>query len=313
MAGLSGKAYWASWFVTHFASLSVVSTLIAIAGTYPFEHTNGFVTWLFLLAWTAQLLAFCYALVPLFTSSSAAVLSACLAYILTLAPAVAATSGAAGALGTPGWAAACVLLPGSCIYMFGVALALRENAALGLQFHSLFENLIAPPGSGDFSAGIGAQPRRGTPQVLLSALFNPFLPTNPVLLVTIANGIVFALLAVYLDAVWPRAHGPAPLPWWRPLTLPFWLHRPRRPAPPSPRLPPTPGDGDDDGEAACALIDGGVEAPPAGLAPSIRLRRVCKTYAAPDGSPIKAVDNLSLRLYEGQIGCLLVRRISPFV
>ena len=35
MMGLRGKTYWLSWFVTHYSTLTVIATLMALVGTYP--------------------------------------------------------------------------------------------------------------------------------------------------------------------------------------------------------------------------------------------------------------------------------------
>jgi hypothetical protein len=35
MAGLRGRTYWLSWFVTHYSTLTVIATLMALLGTYP--------------------------------------------------------------------------------------------------------------------------------------------------------------------------------------------------------------------------------------------------------------------------------------
>ena len=36
--GLSDVAYWASWFVTHYAGLVIVSAAVSLVGAYPFRQ-----------------------------------------------------------------------------------------------------------------------------------------------------------------------------------------------------------------------------------------------------------------------------------
>ena len=35
MMGLRGRTYWLSWFVTHYSTLAIVATLMALIGLYP--------------------------------------------------------------------------------------------------------------------------------------------------------------------------------------------------------------------------------------------------------------------------------------
>ena len=91
--GLSERAYWASWFVTSYAPLLLVSFLVAAAGAFPFRHTDWTDTCpVSRLLWTAQLVAFCFALVPLFASSAVAAVGSALVYVLTWIPGVAAVA-----------------------------------------------------------------------------------------------------------------------------------------------------------------------------------------------------------------------------
>ena len=42
MMGLRGRTYWLSWFVTHYSTLAVVATLMALIGIYPVRaHASG--------------------------------------------------------------------------------------------------------------------------------------------------------------------------------------------------------------------------------------------------------------------------------
>jgi|TARA_B110000967_G_scaffold13827_1_gene13295 hypothetical protein len=67
--GMRNPAYWGSWFVTSYASLLLVSFLVAVTGAYPFQYTNWTVTFTFLAVWSAQLVAFCFFLSTLFAGS----------------------------------------------------------------------------------------------------------------------------------------------------------------------------------------------------------------------------------------------------
>ena len=278
MMGLRSSVYWLSWFVTHYGTLVLVATLMACIGTYPFKHSAGALMWAFYLVWCFQLVAFTYALSCTFSTSKIAAVAGSLLYILTWAPAVAVVSGK-GSLGNSGWTGVCIF-PASSIYMFGVAVALLENAEVGVTPASLFTNLISPEdsaGSGTFSAGA-------------------------ILLVTLGSGCFYAALAAYLDLVMPRQFGTV-LPWNFPLRPSFWRAALLRAPAAAAGSSSAPAQGDVAGDA---LIGGACEEPPDGMKTSLSLRRLTKAFPTTDGKgTVMAVTGLSLDFHEGHISSLL--------
>ena len=307
MMGLRGRTYWLSWFCTHYSTLAVIATLMALVGTYPFRNSNGFIMWIFYMVWFCSLLAFCYALSTLFSTSKIAAVAGSLLYILTWAPAVAATSGN-GAHGGIMWTLVCVF-PASSIYMFGLAVALLENAEEGFTWRSLFRNLTDSADSA-FSAG-------------------------GVLLMTLLGACGFAFWAWYLDKAAPREYGTR-LPWWFPLSRSYWRnghcgadagaashcasstiaaaeHAADEASPASACSPDSTRSDAHEGEEeteeeAAALIAGAVERLPRGVGSAcVVLRRLCKWFASASETSgrVTAVDNLSLSFYKGEITTLL--------
>ena len=197
-------------------------------------------------------------------------------YILTWAPAVTATSGD-GAHGSPAWTLVCIF-PASGIYMWGLAVAILENAERGVTWQSLFVNLTDGGEGGHFSAG-------------------------SVLLVTALSGVCSAILAWYLDKAAPREYGTR-LPWWFPASRGFWRHGHCGVMAAS-TVQASVAAGESEEEAA-AIIAGAVErVPPAcGAAASVVLRGLSKSFAGEAG-PVVAVDGLSVSFYEGEITALL--------
>ena len=156
LMGASRLAYWGSWFTTSFASLALVSFLVAVIGSYPFKHTDWTVTFAFLCVWSAQLVAFCFFLSACFRDAKVAAVAGALAYVLTWTPGVAAA--AARPEGSSAWLASTALMPASGVYMWGWAVAILENAQRGARWDTLFRNLLADDeasgaASGTFSAG----------------------------------------------------------------------------------------------------------------------------------------------------------------
>jgi len=138
--GLSERAYWASWFVTSYAPLLLVSFLVAAAGAFPFRHTDWTVTFAFLALWTAQLVAFCFALVPLFASNAVAAVGSALVYVLTWIPGVAAV--ASEPMGSSAWTYSCAMMPAACIYQWGWIVSILENAKEGARWDTIGDNLL---------------------------------------------------------------------------------------------------------------------------------------------------------------------------
>ena len=156
LMGASRRAYWGSWFTTSYASLALVSFLVAAIGSYPFKHTDWTVTFAFLCVWSAQLVCFCFFLSACFRDAKVAAAAGALAYVLTWTPGVAAAAAAPD--GSSAWLACTALMPASGVYMWGWAVAILENAQRGARWDTLFRNLLADDeasgaASGTFSAG----------------------------------------------------------------------------------------------------------------------------------------------------------------
>ena len=156
LMGASRRAYWGSWFTTSYASLALVSFLVAAIGSYPFKHTDWTVTFAFLCVWSAQLVCFCFFLSACFRDAKVAAVAGALAYVLTWTPGVAAAAAAPD--GSSAWLACTALMPASGVYMWGWAVAILENAQRGARWDTLFRNLLADDeasgaASGTFSAG----------------------------------------------------------------------------------------------------------------------------------------------------------------
>jgi hypothetical protein len=266
-----------------------------------FRNSSGFVMWVFYMVWMASLVCFCYALSTVFSTSKIAAVAGSLLYVLSWAPAVAATSGD-GAHGNVMWTLVCVY-PASSIYMWGLAVALLENAGVGVTWGSLFRNLTDSSDS-SFSAG-------------------------GVLLMTALGGAGSACCAWYLDKAAPREYGTR-LPWWFVFSRTYWRSGhcgadavrggggdALAAVAPAGTLASEDTIDPEDEEAAAALVAGAVERMPSDKASaSVVLRRLGKWFAGPSAAAgrIVAVDNLSLSFYEGEItallGCVWLRTAS---
>ena len=138
--GLSDLAYWSSWFVTSYTSLLLVSLLVSVVGIYPFRYTDWTLTFAFLALWTCQLVAFCFCLTTFFSSAKVAAIASALVYVVTWVPGVSAV--AADNMGSDSWIASCVMMPATCVYMWGWVVSILENAQKGARWDTVSLNLL---------------------------------------------------------------------------------------------------------------------------------------------------------------------------
>ena len=293
LMGASRRAYWGSWFTTSYASLALVSFLVAAIGSYPFKHTDWTVTFAFLCVWSAQLVCFCFFLSACFRDAKVAAVAGALAYVLTWTPGVAAAAAAPD--GSSAWLACTALMPASGVYMWGWAVAILENAQRGARWDTLFRNLLADDeasgaASGTFSAG-------------------------GVLVVALANALAYGALAWAADAGALRA-----LPARAAAVFSFAWTTPKLGG-----LPLTPTPGKKPGEARLddikterlgtsagawdvAAIPNGIERDLSADLPTephphaaVRVANVSKTFAG----TTRALDGVSFAARRGEITALL--------
>lgn len=269
--GLSDLAYWSSWFVTSYASLLLVSLLVSLVGIYPFRYTDWTLTFAFLALWTCQLVAFCFCLTTLFSSAKVAAIASALVYVVTWVPGVSAV--AADNMGGDSWIASCVMMPATCVYMWGWVVSILENAQMGATWDTVSLNLLdgaeisASEGTGTFSGAL-------------------------VLGVTACNTVAYLVLAWYLDQVVPGPFGRV-RPWWFVFDPSYWLGK---------KLSSAAADAS--GPHDAASLPDGVE--PVNRdknddgAPMIRVNKMVKTFGSN-----RAVDGLCFAARRGQITALL--------
>jgi hypothetical protein len=66
LLGLRSRAYWGSWFLTHFSTLVLSSVLMALLGMYPFQYTSPVIMLIFYLELSLAMISFGYFISTLF-------------------------------------------------------------------------------------------------------------------------------------------------------------------------------------------------------------------------------------------------------
>jgi len=188
--GLNPFVYWYTWFASHWVIITVSSVLNTLIGLYVFEESNPGILFLFYLVWTASLIFFSYFLSTFFSSAKVASIAAPFLYILAAVPAIIVSTSSTD--GSAGWTISC-LLPPSCIFMWGNALAILAAVGDGITGDTFTDSLNPV---GEFSASI----------VFFFALID--IP-------------IYMLLLWYFDKVWPQPYG-SRLPPWFCFTRSYW-------------------------------------------------------------------------------------------
>lgn len=265
LLGLTDRAYWGSWALTHWSTMALSGLLCALVGLYPFGHSSLLLMLGFYWLVAAALLAFAYVLSSIFSRARVAGTAAAILYALAMLPGY--LMPALAPYGGASWVAAC-LLPPSAISLFAHVLVRLETAQRGLTWGTMGEAVT---------------------------MEYPFSAAT-VYLVLLADVLLYVLLLWYLEQVLPSCQA-QPRLWYFPFTRAYWappadpatLPLLGAPAPRSPGQPPAAGPAS------------GAGAP----APAVRIDHLSKKFRTTDGGVKVAVDDLCLEVYPGQATALL--------
>ncbi len=84
--GSQEGAYWASWALTHWATLAASGALCAFVGLYPFQNSSFALMLAFYWLFSASLISFSYFLSTLFSASRVAGSATQFIYALSMIP-----------------------------------------------------------------------------------------------------------------------------------------------------------------------------------------------------------------------------------
>eukprot|EP00884_Botryococcus_braunii_P008389 jgi/Botrbrau1/17551/Bobra.0739s0002.1 len=181
--GLKDGAYWASWAITHWATMAVSGTICASIAIYPFKHSDF--TVMLCLFWLValSLISFSYFLSTLFSKSRIAGTAAAMLYAMAMVPGyLMPTFEPYGGLG---WWGACILPP-SAVSLFASVLLRMEGGARGIRWDTIS---MAVTSQANFSAA-------------------------SVFIMLTADVFLYAVLTWYFDKVIPSEYGSNLPPWF---------------------------------------------------------------------------------------------------
>ncbi|XP_062517639.1 phospholipid-transporting ATPase ABCA1-like, partial [Corticium candelabrum] len=275
--GLPSLSLWLSWFVTSFVIMgfsALILTILMTAGDV-LMNSNFLLVYLFFLNFTAATIMLCFVISTMFNKANLAALSGGLMYMFTYLPFIIYVTNETE-FGFMEKSVLCLLSTTA----FGAAstyVSRYEEQGIGIQWDNMGKSVL--PGD-EFS----------------------FLTANLFLLL---DTILYAIIVWYIDNVFPGQYG-VPRPWYFPFQKSYWAGVFGCSKVPSKQLPmmsqngyatvPLNCDGEDMGSPSVSA-----EADPTHLHIGVSIKNLVKVY----GGHKRAVDNLSLNFYEGQITSFL--------
>ncbi|CAG0903682.1 unnamed protein product, partial [Cyprideis torosa] len=271
MMGLPNWVHWMAWFTKCYFFLAISCVVMTALLTIPvkevgsqvlavIEFGNVFLVFLFFFVYTFSTICFCFMISGFASQANTASTWAGLLFFITYVPFFIVnpryeTLGLSGKV--------LVSLFSNCAMAFtGRLIGSFEGAGRGIQMDNIFDPV--------------------TPDDQLTYAL--------LMLMLVLDGILYLLIAWYVDAVHPGEYG-VPQPWYFFLQRSYWcgeIHAP---------------DTDIDyGSIGNGGVKADFEEEPRNLHPGVQIRNLTKVYKR---GVAPAVNQLSLNLYEGQITVLL--------
>lgn len=263
--GLPNWLHWMAWFLKAFVFLLISIILITILLTvawYPgtsfsvFTLSNPLVIFLFLLLYICSVITFCFMISVFFSKANTAAAIGGAAFFLTYTPFLFLNNRYDElALSTKLFAS----LGSNTAMSLGFQLIIRhEGTGEGAQFNNIWRTT-----SPDDNLTLGA-----------------------VMMMLIFDAVVYMLIALYVEAVFPGDYG-VPQPWYFPFTATFWCGQPKY-------------VGVEDFSDENSIDSQSIEKEPTNLRAGIKIKALRKTFGRKT-----AVRDISLNMYEDQITVLL--------
>lgn len=263
--GLPNWLHWTAWFVKAFIFLLISIILITILLTiswYPgttfsvFTLSDPLVIFLFLLLYIWSVITFCFMMSVFFSKANTAAAIGGAAFFITYTPYLFLRN----QYDTINLSTKLLSCLGSNTAMsLGFQLIIRhEGTGEGAQFNNIWKTT-----SPDDDLTLGA-----------------------VMMMLIADAVLYMLIALYVEAVFPGEYG-VPQPWYFPFTTSFWCGQPKY-------------VGVEDFSEQNGIDNHSIEKEPTNLHVGIKIQALRKTFGKKT-----AVRDISLNLYEDQISVLL--------
>ncbi|XP_055529126.1 phospholipid-transporting ATPase ABCA1-like [Wyeomyia smithii] len=261
--GLKNWILWSSWFVKCLLFVTISVSIVVLFLKVPWyrtpnvsvlTHSDWGVIWLFFFIYGIAIITFSFMLSTFFSKANSGGAVAAVIWFLAFAPYTVMDQDYSRLTAADKLAASLLLNSG---IGFGLRLiAVYEGLMVGMQWSSLFHD---------------------------SEIDN--INLGSIMLMLLANSVIYMLIALYVEKVFPGDFGLAE-PWYFPFSRRYWCGDiPPKESANSDPLPP----------------NGNIEPEPKGRAARIEIRGLRKVYS----NKKVAVEGLSFNMFEGQITALL--------
>ncbi|TSK87603.1 ATP-binding cassette sub-family A member 3 [Bagarius yarrelli] len=271
MMGLSNWLHWSAWFLMFFIFLSIsifFVTLLFCVRVSPngavLTYSDPTLVFVFLLVFAVATISFCFMISSFFSKANVAAAASGFLYFFSYLPYLFLWP-RYDLLSHTQKVSAC-LISNVAMAMGAQIIGIVEGKGIGVQWHNLFEAVTVDD---DFSLA----------QVLGLLLL---------------DAILYALVAWYIEAVFPGEYG-VPRPWYFFMLPSYWCN--------SPRVAFL-KEKEKEEDAEKALKSEFIEEEPTGLVAGVKIKHLVKVFKM--GNKTKeAVKDLTLSMFEGQITVLL--------
>ncbi|RXN24177.1 ATP-binding cassette sub-family A member 3 [Labeo rohita] len=271
MMGLSNWLHWSAWFLMFFLFLSIsiffVTVLICVKVSpngAVLTYSDPTLVFFFLLVFAVSTINFSFMISAFFSRANVAAAAGGFIYFLSYLPYIFLWP-RYDLLSHAQKVSAC-LISNVAMAMGAQLIGMFEGKGAGIQWHNLFDPVTVDD---DFSLG----------QVLGLLLL---------------DSVLYALVAWYVEAVFPGEYG-VPRPWYFFILPSYWCS--------SPRVALL-KEKEDEEEAEKVSKGEFIEEEPAGLVSGVKIKHLAKVFKV--GNKTKeAVRDLTLNMFEGQITVLL--------
>ncbi|XP_065067747.1 ATP-binding cassette sub-family A member 2-like [Rhopilema esculentum] len=278
MMGLSNAVHWTAWFITSTCLMTVIVMLMTIILKYGgiLKYSNPFVIWLFLTLSSIATTLFCFLLSVFFSKAKLAAACGGIIYFLTYMPYVLISIREGAHVNVDSaWKSLASLFSTTAFGLGARYFALYEQDGKGLQWKNIPE----------------------------SPLLNDEFSLGNVFAMLIVDTFLYGILTWYIEHVFPGSYG-LPRPWYFPFQISYWIGADPKTCSASinckrfySRMSSL--DAESTSPEPSGLL--AMDAEPVHLPLGVVIEDLVKVY----DSRKKAVDHLSLNLYEGQITSFL--------
>ena len=191
MLGISASVQWAAWFFQYFIFMSISMTLVTLILGGVLDKSDGSLIFVFLMLFATASITFMFMVSVFFTQASTAAAAGAVIWFMSYVPYRFLTP--SWALLTPGDKALACLFSTTCMSIGANVIGEQEGFGGGVTWDNMYDDISA----------------------------DDHFTFATVLQMLMVDTVLYMVLTLYLEAVWPSELG-IPKPWYFPLLPSYW-------------------------------------------------------------------------------------------